>query len=239
MFKSTDRLEYDGEDLIARTPMDAHDLARLRPESTYIYIPDGRKISPKQSRKAWALIGEIAAWEGYDLKKHRYEIQKRFYFFFEEYPIQDIFFSLSPFKKEGVDMTTARHFISYMIDFCLKNDIPCTDISLLKACEDIGRYLYGCLIWQKCSICGLPYPRCTLHHIDAIGAGNDRNEVEHIGREASALCKQHHAEAHQMGWLQFKRKYHILGIVIDRPIAEVWWPERYKPDLSFIQKGGD
>lgn len=236
MFKGTDKLEYDGDDLIASMPMDAHELARLHPKEVYIYIPDGRKLSVKQSKKIWALIGEIAAWEGEAPKEHRYTIQRRFYHYFEEYPILDPFFSLSPYKDEGTDMTTARHFISYMIDFCLEHGVPCTDVSLLEVCDDIGRYLYGCLRWQKCSICGLSYPRCTLHHVEAVGAGRNRNEIDHIGMEALALCKLHHSEVHNTGWEAFKKKYHLFGIVIDRLIAEIWWPDRYKPNLSLYEK---
>ena len=215
------RLEYDGAELIVRVPMDPYTLARYHPESVTVAIHDGEKISPRQRGKIWALINEIAMWEGEYPKDHRFILQARFVADSWETtsPIQDAGFSLSANKEHGASMETARQFITWMIDFCLKHGIPCMDVHLREACEDIEKYLYACLLYKRCAICGR---KAELHHWDALGMGVDRMHTNHIGKRGIALCRAHHAEAHKMGRDTFGKKYKVCGLVIDAAMARNW-----------------
>jgi hypothetical protein len=77
-----------------------------------------------------------------------------------------------------------------------------------------------CLIHKKCVVCG---KKADLHHIDTIGMGNDRTEVQHEGRECLSLCREHHQEMHQIGKQEFFEKYHLnTGIKIDKTIMKIY-----------------
>lgn len=175
-------------------------------------IPDGRRISPEQRRKAYALMGEIADWAGMEpedvklIQKHDF-VQKHLEGLHKE------LFSLS-----DCDMTTARLFISYLIDFVLEMDVPLR-VPLVTLCDDIAKAVYSCLKHKKCVICGKP---CDLHHVDRVGMGGDRHDMCHIGMEALPLCREHHREAHDHGDKVLMDKYHLEPVEIDKEIAKVY-----------------
>jgi hypothetical protein len=186
-------------------------------DTVEIILPDGRRISPEQRRKIYALLGEIAEFVDGVRNAETVEDAKnvmKWEFVLKRMESQERkLFSLS-----DCDMTTAREFITYLIDFIVKNDIP-TKISLLEHCEDIGRYIYACMVNKKCCICG---KHADLHHVDAIGMGNDRTEVNHIGREALPLCRDHHVHLHEMGNKEFMKQHHLEPIKIDAKIAKIY-----------------
>ena len=181
-----------------------------------IILPDGRRISPEQRRKCYALIGEIAEYVNgirnaetiedtksmmkWEFILHRMESQER------------QLFSLS-----NCDVTTARNFIDYLVWFCVKNDIP-MKISPLEYCEDIAKYIIACLHSRKCAICGKP---ADIHHCDGdrVGMGNNRYEVHHLGRKVLPLCRVHHDEAHhdEKGFIA---KYHLQAIELDKDLCK-------------------
>lgn len=182
-----------------------------------IILPDGRRISPAQRRKCYALIGEIAEFiEGYRTAETIEDTKQvmKWDFILKRMESQERqLFSLS-----SCDMSTAREFITYLIEFIVKNDIP-TKVPLIEQCEDIGKYVYACMINKRCCICGKP---ADLYHVDAIGMGNDRTEVIHIGREALPLCREHHTESHTKGQVEFMKQYHLEPIKIDVKIAKIF-----------------
>lgn len=178
---------------------------------------DGRRISNIQRRKCFSIIGEIAEYvEGYRTAQtieDTKEMLKMEFVFHRLQAMERKMFSLS-----DVSMSTASEFIDFLIQFCVKNDIPMR-ISPLEYCEDIGKYIYACMINKRCCICGKP---ADLHHVDAIGMGNDRTEVIHIGREALPLCRDHHVHLHEKGNKEFMKQYHLEPIKIDAKIAKVY-----------------
>lgn len=52
------------------------------------------------------------------------------------------------FSLSNCDMTTAKEFITYLIDFIIEYDIP-TKQPLSKLCEDINKYIYMCLLHKS------------------------------------------------------------------------------------------
>lgn len=199
--------------LIIRAPYDnAERFVRREYEEVEIGLRDGRRITPEQRRKAYALMGEISEWSGTEPEEIKevlkYEFRKKIVRSLEK----DLF-SLS-----NCDVTTAREFINYLINFILRNDVP-THQPLGELTDDIDRYVYACLIHKKCAVCGA---KAELHHVDQIGMGNDRNEVEHLGRRCLPLCRKHHDEIHTMGCGRFLQYHHLKPGVIDEKIMKVY-----------------
>lgn len=177
-------------------------------------LPDGRTISPEQRRKAHALLREIAAYTGYSPQQAKLTMKHQFMAQHLE-ALQKELFSLA-----DCDMTTAREFISYLIEFILEFDIP-TGTPLSELCEDIQRYVYACLMHKKCAVCG---QKAELHHREGstVGMGRNRTKIVHVGLEVMPLCRLHHTECHSVPEAEFDAKYHLNGIVADEKICKTW-----------------
>lgn len=198
--------EYKGGIVIytSRPPLD-----NLSDKVTVVW-QDRRQISPEQRRKAYALIGEIAEWSGYSRDTIK-NIQKHDYMKKHLEGLHQELFSLG-----DCDMTTARDFITYLIDFMLENDVP-SKRPLYELNDDVEKYVYACLMLKKCAVCG---QKAELHHVDRVGMGYNRHEINHIGMKALPLCREHHMEAHQHGDKALMDKYHLIPIEIDDRIAK-------------------
>lgn len=171
---------------------------------------DSRHITPEQRRKAWALMTEIAAYQG-ETKDEVYEEQKTAFTLKHLETLQNGLFHLS-----AATVTTARAFITMLVEIIIEYGIP-TKEPLYGLCDDIERYVYACLMNKKCAVCGR---KTELHHCDAVGMGRNRREIDHIGMQALPLCREHHEEAHRIGNPAFLEKYHLVSIPIDERIAK-------------------
>lgn len=181
-------------------------------EEVTVDIPDGRRISPEQRRKAYALMGEIANWAG--MAPEQVKLTTKHKFVSEH--MQSLHREL--FSLADCDMTTARAFITYLIEFVLEFDVP-LKMPLLEVCDDVRKAVYACLLHKKCIICGTP---CDLHHVTRIGMGGDRHDMCHIGMECLPLCRLHHQEAHQHGDAALMERYHLQSVTIDEKIAKLY-----------------
>ena len=198
---------YDGEVLLVK-PLVAIDreLLEKQVEEIEIRLTDGREISNEQRRKVFAMVRDIADWCG-DEPEH---IRKFTSF---EYRITK---GIEPFSLSDCDMSTAREYITYLIDFCFRHGVPTRD-TLLNRTDDISKYLYSCLAHRKCAVCN---KQADVHHTQAVGMGRDRTKINHSGMEAIALCREHHREAHTRGQAFFD-KYHIYGIKLDDNLCKI------------------
>ena len=107
-------------------------------------------------------------------------------------------------------MDTAREFINTLIEFSMEWGIPLSGLAVDRT-DDIGRYLYFCLIHKKCAVCGKPG---EIHHVDTIGMGRNREQVDDSEYRKICLCRKHHGIAHQKGMAAFQEIYHVYGIII-------------------------
>lgn len=180
-------------------------------ESVSVEFVDKRRISAKQRKKAYVLISYIGAWWGYTPIECMKEMLKLM--FVGEAETLRRSFSLS-----NCDMTTARLFITYLIDFCLLHGVDVGE-PLYQLSEDIPRYVWACLMNKRCAVCG---KKAELHHVDAVGMGRNRKEICHIGMRALPLCREHHTEIHSIGQEDFLRRYIIEPVRIDERIAKVY-----------------
>lgn len=200
-------LGYDGDQLIV-VPNEkiGREILQKQIDTIEIRLNDGRSISAEQRRKIFALVRDIALWSGHEPEEIRSFLTWDFCCKNEcEY------FSLS-----DVDMTTARQFLNYLIDFAFTHSVPTKD-TLLYQTDDIGKYLYYCLEHRKCAICN---KRAEVHHVDRIGMGRDREKIVHIGLLAIALCREHHDMAHLNEKALFE-KYFIYGIKLDKYLCDI------------------
>lgn len=180
-------------------------------ESVGVEFVDKRRISAKQRRKAYVLISYIAAWWGYTPLEAMKEMLKLM--FVGEAETLRRSFSLS-----DCDMTTARLFITYLIDFCILHGVDVGE-PLYQLSEDIPRYVWACLMNKRCAVCG---KKAELRHVDAVGMGRNRKEICHIGMRALPLCREHHTEIHAVGQEDFLRRYFLEPVKIDERIAKVY-----------------
>lgn len=184
-------------------------LAKRNITECEIRLDDGRRISADQRKKAYALMRDISTHTGHMPD----EIKALAKYDFIAQTGSD-YFSLS-----DCDMTTAREFINYLIDFCLMHDIGTMD-NLLEISPDVSRYLYSCMTYKKCCVCG---KKAELHHAeDRVGTGRNRKEITHTGMRAQPLCRKHHTEAHTIGQITFNEKYHVYGLTIDIDLCAIW-----------------
>lgn len=192
--------------------------AVLRKYSTvHIIFDDGRRISCTQRRKCYALLGEIAEYTDGIRTAETVDEQKRLlkmeFMLRRMEATERRMFSLA-----DCDMSTAREFITYLVDFIIANDIP-TRVPLIENCDDIQRYIYACLMYRKCAVCGKP---ADIHHCEGsrIGAGVDRTKVHQLGREVLPLCRVHHTELHAMPESEFIKKYHLQKVKLDEALCK-------------------
>lgn len=178
-----------------------------------ITLIDSRPLSDKQRKACYALLRDINEWSGQD-DIHEVKTLFKLRFWVDELnQTADTLFSLS-----NAPMSVVAAFQRYLVRFIVKNDVP-TKRPLLDSVEqeDIGDYIYSCLIQRKCCVCG---KLADLHHSDAVGMGRDRTEIVHEGMTALPLCRLHHGEAHQIGQKAFEGKYHLThGVVLDKTLC--------------------
>lgn len=183
---------------------------------------DARQISPEQRRKAWALIGEIAAFGGYigagDKEQINADMKRKF--LIER--VDDLTAeAIHRFSLSDVDMTTARLYITFLIDFCIEHGVP-SHQPLWELADDIEAYVYQCSVNGVCAVCRR---HAGIHHVDTVGMGRNREEICHVGMLHLPLCwgvGGHHQELHQIGDKAFCDKYHLIPIPIDERIAKIY-----------------
>lgn len=182
-----------------------------------IILWDGRRISPEQRRKCYALLGEIAEYTDGIRTAETVDEQKRLLkmeFMLKRMEATE----RRMFSLADCDMSTAREFITYLIDFIIANDIP-TRVPLIDNCDDIAAYMYACTMHRKCAVCG---KAADIHHCEGsrIGAGVDREKVHQLGREVLPLCRVHHTELHAMPESEFVTKYHLQKVKLDEVLCK-------------------
>ena len=203
--------EKSGEVTITLT-VDQALFLRENPHSALVRLYDSRKITDDQRRMAYALINEIADWAGEEPEV----VKKQMKLTFKVRKYREMLDELS---LSDCEQSTASEFIRFLIEVVVEYGVP-TRRPLTELCEDIEHAIYACLLQKKCIVCGR---KAELHHVDQIGMGGDRTEVEHIGRRCLPLCRDHHDEYHRIGATAFADRYHVVYTVrIDDKIAKVY-----------------
>lgn len=203
--------ERTGEVTITLT-VDQALFLRENPHSALVRLYDSRKITDDQRRMAYALINEIADWAGEEPEV----VKKQMKLTFKVRKYREMLDELS---LSDCEQSTASEFIRFLIEVVVEYGVP-THRPLTELCEDIEHAIYACLLQKKCIVCGR---KAELHHVDQVGMGGDRTEIDHIGRRCLPLCRDHHDEYHRIGATAFADRYHVVYTVrIDDKIAKVY-----------------
>lgn len=214
--------EHKGGVVIQTTRPPADNLS----DQVTVIWQDRRTISPEQRSKAWALIGEIAAWAGYLTAADKDMVNSNMKINFLVQRAQQLTtaaieqIGASQFSLSDVDMTTARLYITFLIDFCIENGVPSKQ-PLWELADDIEAYVYHCSVNQVCAVCRR---KAGIHHVNAVGMGRNRDTINHLGMLHLPLCwgvGGHHQEIEQIGDQRFMDKYHLVAIPIDERIAKI------------------
>lgn len=217
MIKGKIKEIYEDGTALIYAPIDVYKATHQGVKECYIDYIDSRALSGKQRRMCYSLINAIAEWSGSTTE----EIKEAFKLEFWAEKIDTLADKI--FSLANAPMSLVAAFQKFLIGFILSNDVP-LKFSLLEYVDDVKDYVYQCLIHKKCAICG---KRADLHHIDAVGMGNDRNEVQHLGREVMSLCRVHHGEIHKLGKSEFLSRYHLNGgIEADKTILKIYGLKR-------------
>lgn len=175
-------------------------LTEKRIKNAEMRFDDGRTISIKQRKMAYATIRDIADHTGY-LPEEQKEWMKYQYMIKTGHG----YISLS-----DCSMDEAREFINVILEYAIENGVQLSEKAILRT-DDIGKYLYFCIKHRKCAICGRDG---EIHHEDAIGMGNDRKTIDDSNHKKICLCRNHHTIAHQKGVEEFRKAYKVYGIVV-------------------------
>lgn len=209
-------VDYDekrGEIIIRAPYTDFAAMCRREYKEVDIQLIDSRPLSAKQRRNCYAMIREISEWNG-DTPEENKRFLKLDFWCGELLQVADSMFSLS-----NAPMSIVAAFQSWLARFIVRNDVP-TKVPMLSYVDDLDDYVFACTTAKKCVICG---KRADLHHVKALGAGANRDEVIHEGLEVLPLCREHHMEVHRIGKASFFAKWHLEhGIIADKTICRIY-----------------
>ncbi|TDM39855.1 hypothetical protein ETI10_10450 [Macrococcoides goetzii] len=167
-----------------------------------VKVEDSNLITVQQRKKIFALLNDIYDYTGQPQEDLRQTFQSYLQIMNDYKEI-----SLSDCSKK-----IAGELIELILAWIFMHNIPLSykTSDLMK--ED-NNFLYHATINRKCVICGKP--DSDLAHLNTVGAGRNRNEINHYGNKVLALCREHHTEQHKIGIQSFNDKYHLHDSWID------------------------
>lgn len=176
-------------------------------EQVALRFIDKRVLSDEQRKRIFAIIGDMSDWCCCDKEYARQVMTSEFCFEFE----------VEPFSLSSVDKLTARCFIKYLVEFCIRHGVPCKN-PMYSYCDDIQHMMYCCLLYKRCAVCGRD---SEFHHCTGSRSGMGRKSVEIplVGLDGMALCRKHHDEIHADAEQVFYKRYHVEPVVVDEKLA--------------------
>lgn len=176
-----------------------------------IMLCDSRTITTDQRKKIYALLGEIADYMGEfpEIVKKQMKLQ---------FKIERLEKMAGDFSFSDCSVELASEFIDFLVELIIAWEIPCKQ-PLIELCDDIRRYVYVCLKYKKCAVCG---QKTELHHVDAVGMGYNRREIVHEGMRALPLCRKHHQEVHTVGNNDFIKKYSLEPVQLNKELCKAY-----------------
>lgn len=201
---------YSGNKMIIDIPngFDMEEIVRKSKQGELVvdfYEKD--TITDLQRNHYFALVGDIEEYTGHTVDAIDSYLRVKFMNLIklDEYP---------SLKRNQMKKTVASDLLEYVIDLCITNDIPFRKQQFYLTINN-SKMLYALTLKRLCWVCGKPHS--DIHHTNGstVGMGNDRTKVNHVGRGAMCLCREHHTEMHSMTEIDFFNKYHILPIKLN------------------------
>ena len=181
-----------------------NDLVRsIKGKDLYIDVPNLKEITPQQRKAIYAMFDDIGKHLGYNKEEIKNILKVKYIGATGNKP-----FSLSNMGREE-----ATEFIHFCIDICLAMNFP-IQLSTYQSIDKDDYVIKQLLLHRQCIIDG---GRADIHHLDAVGMGNNRNKIDNSQRELLPLCRRHHSEYHIIGHDEFMRKYHLThGVKLNK-----------------------
>lgn len=170
-----------------------------------IFIKDPRGFTVEQRKFFFALLNDIYKETGLSVD----EMKDYIYSMFRYATGNNI--SLSNQSVSTVD--DVSYLTNLVLDFIFEHDIPFKDGYEVPP-QNIQYFFYKCVVNRTCCICGKK--NADIDHFDKALGRRKRKEVDHTEFTFAALCRTHHTEKHQMGITEFKNKYHVIGIKLNK-----------------------
>lgn len=171
-----------------------------------IEFVDINMITHDQRKHWWALMGDYEYYTGTPREAASSYFKYRFM----------LNHDLDEFPSLAINaMTKARAslLLEDTITWFIQNGVPFRKQQWYLT-MDSSKMLYALTMKRICWVCG---KHASIHHVEAIGRGYNRNTYQHHEKHTyMALCEQCHREAHTIGQKQFENKYHIKGIKLNK-----------------------
>lgn len=167
---------------------------------------DTDRVTPGQKKIAHALINDINSYSNND-PLYLAENDLKFKFCISaNYPSYPMF-SLANCSKR-----LASLFISFLVEYCFKYDIP-FDGKELHLQFNLSRMMFLSAVHNRCFATQALRKDATLHihHVNAIGRGK-RASSDHRGRYYMILRAELHQEIHELGYWRFCDKWHCGAV---------------------------
>ena len=171
-----------------------------------LHLDDGIHISVDQRKKIYALFRDFAEYTGYT-PEYVKELFKEWH---------AIYTARESYSLAKCSMAIAGELIEFILEEFSMQGAPLSHDTVEKT-KDIKAYMYYCIMSRVCCVSGEP---ADIHHVDAIGMGNNRKKVNHVGRLALPLSRKYHTEIHQIGLKEFIEKYHVFPIKLTEKMVE-------------------
>lgn len=166
-----------------------------------LFIKDPRGFTAEQRRFTFALMQDIYIYTGEPLES----LKDVFYWQFRYFTGKNI--SLSNQSENTVDEVSTLDEL--ILDFIFANDIPFREGYEIPP-QNEQYFFYKCLMTRTCCNCGRK--PADIHHVDAVGMGNNRKKINNSGRRFMALCRICHTKIHAEGFSEFTNKRLLMPI---------------------------
>lgn len=199
---------YSGNKMIIDIPngFDMNEIVRKSKQGELIvdfYEKD--TITDLQRKHYWALVGDIEEYTGYtaDVIDSYLRVQFMKLISLEEYP---------SLKRNQMKKTVASELLEHVIDLCITNDIPFRKQQFYLTINT-SKMLYALTLKRLCWVCGKP--NSEIMHVEAVGSGRDRKQIDHSKHHFMCGCREHHSEQHNIGIDSYMIKYHFKPIKLN------------------------
>lgn len=174
----------------------------------HLVVTDPRRFTSQQRALYFALLNDIYNYTG--------QGTDQLHDFFKEYYKVYYRKSISLNNYSNATVSDVNNMLDLLIDFMFEYNVPFRKGYELLT-RDESYFLYNCCKHRKCSVCG---KHADIHHVDAVGMGNNRRKVDNSWREFLAVCRTHHQEVETIGNQLFFEKYKVKGIKLDEQLIK-------------------
>ena len=197
--------------LFAVSGIDWHAVNRKATGKAILYLEDRDKISDEQRKLLFALWRDYETYTGVPLDA----VEAWFKY---EYMLHADLDGLPSVSRNGMSKHLATDFITFTLEYYLNNGIPFAQADWYKG-ADINRVCYAMLMRRICFVCGRE--ESDRAHVETVGMGRNRNEIDHSKHHFMCLCREHHQEQHTIGIQSFMNKHHIVPIKLDAETVKI------------------